>query len=49
MDNCKIHKCPEFIELIEATGAIIVYLPPYSPQYNPVGALAGLLSPRLAD
>lgn len=30
MDNCFIHKGKEIKALIEATGAILIYLPPYS-------------------
>lgn len=38
LDNCQIHKNNEFVRLIESVGAVVEYLPPYSPQYNPVGA-----------
>lgn len=36
MDNVKFHKIPEIKKLIEATGAKLVYLPPYSPELNPI-------------
>ena len=34
MDNCSTHQSQEFIGLIIGTGAIILYLPPYSPHLN---------------
>ena len=33
MDNCSIHHVERIIELIETTGALVIYLPPYSPDY----------------
>ncbi len=36
MDNARLHKTPRTRELIEATGAALMFLPPYSPDYNPV-------------
>ena len=36
MDNARIHKTQRTKELIEATGASLLYLPPYSPDYNPI-------------
>lgn len=36
MDNCSIHKGKEIKELIEAAGAILIYLPPYSPDFSPI-------------
>lgn len=36
MDNLKAHKAPEIREAIEATGATLLYLPPYSPDFNPI-------------
>jgi transposase len=36
MDNLKVHHADEVRRLIEATGAKIIFLPPYSPQYNPI-------------
>ncbi|WP_256875072.1 transposase [Nostoc sp. C052] len=35
MDNCSIHKSGE-IEKIIATGAKLIYLPPYSPDFSPI-------------
>ena len=36
MDNAKIHHDEEMINLIERIGCRILFLPPYSPDYNPI-------------
>jgi transposase len=36
MDNLSSHKAAGVREAIEATGAMLVYLPPYSPDLNPI-------------
>ena len=36
MDNLSSHKGPKVRELIEAAGASLLYLPPYSPDLNPI-------------
>jgi transposase len=36
MDNLSAHKAHRVRELIEARGARLVYLPPYSPDFNPI-------------
>lgn len=36
MDNAAIHHVDGVADLIQATGALIIYLPPYSPDYNPI-------------
>jgi transposase len=36
MDNLSSHKGPRVRELIEAAGASLLYLPPYSPDFNPI-------------
>lgn len=36
MDNLPSHKVAGVREAIEATGAILRYLPPYSPDFNPI-------------
>lgn len=35
-DNARIHKTLRTRELIQAPGAEILFLPPYSPDYNPI-------------
>jgi transposase len=36
MDNLPVHKAPGVREAIEAAGATLLYLPPYSPDLNPI-------------
>ena len=36
MDNASFHKSPKVKELIEAQGCRLIYLPPYSPEHNPI-------------
>jgi len=36
LDNLSAHKVAGVRELIEATGAQLLYLPPYSPDFNPI-------------
>ncbi len=36
MDNLGSHKGPLIRELIEAAGAELLFLPPYSPDFNPI-------------
>jgi len=51
MDNLSSHKGPSVRALIEAAGATLLYLPPYSPDFNPIeNAFAKLIPTRgLAD
>ena len=43
MDNLSAHKGERVRELIEAKGCELIYLPPYSPEMNPIESR---LSPR---
>jgi transposase len=36
MDNLAAHKVAGVRQLIESTGARLLYLPPYSPDFNPI-------------
>jgi transposase len=36
LDNVSFHKINAAVELIESTGAEIIYLPPYSPEFSPI-------------
>lgn len=36
MDNLSSHKGPKVREMIESVGARLKYLPPYSPDFNPI-------------
>ena len=36
MDNLSSHKVSGIVEVIEAVGASVLFLPPYSPDLNPI-------------
>ncbi|XP_065891729.1 uncharacterized protein [Dysidea avara] len=36
MDNCFIHHIGEVVKMIEEVGAIVHFLPPYSPDFMPI-------------
>jgi len=36
MDNLSVHKAKGIRDEIEATGATLLYLPPYSPDFPPI-------------
>ena len=36
LDNLSVHKGPAVRRAIEAAGATLLFLPPYSPDYNPI-------------
>ena len=36
MDNARIHHDGELIALLRELGCHVVFLPPYSPDYNPI-------------
>lgn len=37
LDNCSIHHVEEITSMIEEVGALVHFLPPYSPNFNPIG------------
>ena len=39
MDNCAIHHTSRAFDLIQSTGALIHFLPPYSPDLSPIEEL----------
>jgi len=43
MDNASIHKNKRTRDLIERAGHILLYLPPYSPDLNPIEKTFGLI------
>ena len=47
MDNLSSHKGPRISQLIEAAGARLLYLPPYSPDFNPIEQLFAKLKALL--
>ena len=36
MDNCSIHHVREVADLFNSAGILLLYLPPYSPDLNPI-------------
>ena len=36
MDNCSIHHLHDVIRLIHSVGALVLFLPPYSPDLMPI-------------
>ena len=36
VDNARFHKSKKVIELIEAVDCRIIFLPPFSPDFNPI-------------
>ena len=47
MDNLRAHKVPGVRQAIETTGAKLLYLPPYSPDFNPIEQLFAKLKALL--
>lgn len=47
MDNLGSHKGPRVRQMIEAAGADLVFLPPYSPDFNP--CMDGSCGSRVSD
>ena len=47
MDNLACHKVAGVQHAIEAVGARLLYLPPYSPDFNPIEQVFAKLKARL--
>lgn len=47
MDNAPWHKSKRTKELIESAGCKVLFLPPYSPDYNPIEQYWAILKNRL--
>ena len=47
MDNLSAHKVPGVRQAIEAAGATLSYVPPYSPDFNPIEQLFAKLKTLL--
>lgn len=39
LDNLPIHKHPEILQTLKNAGITVVFLPPYSPEFNPIEML----------
>ena len=49
MDNCSIHHVQEVKDFIEQSGILLLFLPPYSPDYNPIEELFSYLKYYLKE
>jgi transposase len=47
LDNVKFHYAPKALELIKATGADVLHLPAYSPDFNPIEGCISTLKTTL--
>ena len=47
LDNLSAHKVPGIRQAIEVAGARLLYLPPYSPDFNPIEQLFAKLKALL--
>lgn len=36
IDNASFHKSKKIIEILESVGCRVLFLPPYSPDFNPI-------------
>jgi len=36
LDNCRIHHNDALLDLVWAAGCLVLYLPAYSPDFNPI-------------
>lgn len=47
LDNLRAHHAAQVRELVEARGAVLKFLPPYSPDFNPIESCWALLKKEL--
>lgn len=47
LDNARIHCHPGIADYLRSVGIVPVFLPPYSPFYNPIEIIFGILKSRL--
>jgi transposase len=47
LDNAQVHHGGRVQEICEAAGVLVVYLPPYSPDMNPIEKVFSVLKNRL--
>lgn len=47
IDNASFHKSQKTIELIESAGCRLLFLPPYSPDFNPIEEWWAILKARI--
>lgn len=49
MDNCSIHHIQEVADLFNNTGVLLFFLPPYSPDFNPIELTFSYIKSYLKD
>ena len=49
MDNCSIHHTQELADLFLRAGILLIFLPPYSPDLNPIELAFGYVKGYLKD
>ncbi len=49
MDNASIHKNKKTREILERAGHILLYLPPYSPDFNPIEKIFGVIKRKMKN
>lgn len=47
MDNVSFHKCKEIRETIEKTNNEILFIPPYSPELNPIEEVFSMFKAKI--
>ncbi len=47
MDNVSFHRSKEIIEIIKKSGNEVLFIPPYSPQFNPIECVFHILKSKL--
>lgn len=47
LDNARFHQSPTTLRLVEAAGCQLLFLPPYSPDLNPIEHLRAAFKTRL--
>lgn len=49
MDNCSIHHVDFVMEIFREAGILVIFLPPYSPDYNPIELTFSSIKSYLKD
>ena len=49
MDNCSIHYVDEILELLQSAGILVIFIPPYSPDLNPIELTFSFLKQYLEE
>ncbi len=47
LDNCSIHHVDDVVDMIHEVGALVHFLPPYSPDYNPIESMFSKLKTEM--